>query len=183
MMFYRLLKNQNVTRTESFNDMNGDEWYAEAVYALSSLGIIQGYSDGSFRGNNSITRAAFTAIATRFAKSNATVSHDSYGDAFTDVPETHWARDTIARASSYGWVGGYADGSFHPADSITRAAVTAIINRMLGRNADEAYVTAHGNELNQFSDVQNPDAWYYYNVAEAANEHSFARRGEKEVWD
>ena len=183
MMFYRLLKDRNIEKSVSFNDMNGDEWYAEAVYALSSLGIIQGYSDGSFRGNDNITRAAFTAIATRFAKSNATVSYDSYGDAFSDVPETHWARDTIARASSYGWVGGYADGTFHPADFITRAAVTAIINRMLGRSADEAYVAANKDALKQFSDVQTPEAWYYYNVAEAANEHSFTVSDGKELWN
>ena len=61
--------------------------------------------------------------------------------------------------------------------------MTAIINRMLGRSADEAYVTAHGNELNQFSDVQNPDAWYYYNVAEAANEHGFVVADGKETWN
>ena len=183
MMFYRLLKNQNVSvSSASFIDMNGDEWYAEAVYTLSGMGIIQGYSDGSFHGNDPISRAAFTAIAVRFAKSNATIQYGSYGTAFSDVPETHWARDTITKASFYGWIGGYSDGSFHPSESITRAAVVAIINRMLGRSADQAYLTAHRSELKQFTDVQDSGAWYYYHVAEAANAHSFTLPDGKEVW-
>ena len=70
MMFYRLLKNQNVSGTASFRDMSGDEWYAEAVYTLSKLGIVQGYKDGTFHGNDSISRAAFTAIASRFLKAS-----------------------------------------------------------------------------------------------------------------
>ena len=158
--------------------MNGSEWYAEAVYALAEFDIIRGYSDGSFHANESISRAAFTAIAIRLAKE--TVPDNA--ERFSDVPSGHWARNTIARASDYGWIGGYEDGTFHPSAPITRAAVTAIINRMLNRNADEEYVAAHGNELKRFSDVSDPNAWYYYNVAEAANGHDFSMADEKETW-
>lgn len=179
-MFFRLLKNPNVPRTVPFTDMTGNEWYAEAVYALSGMGIIQGYSDGSFHGNDKISRAAFASIAIRLANAdNATGT----GVQFSDVPESQWAHDAIAKASGYGWIGGYSDGAFRPGDPITRAAVTAVINRMLGRNADTAYVAAHKDALKQFSDVQNPDAWYYYNVAEAANGHSFSKSDGKETWD
>ena len=61
-MFFRLLKNPNVSRSASFSDMTGNEWYAEAVYALSGMGIIQGYSDGGFHGNDRISRAAFARL-------------------------------------------------------------------------------------------------------------------------
>jgi uncharacterized repeat protein (TIGR02543 family) len=178
VMFYRLLKNPNVATTVSFTDMNGDEWYAEAVYTLASLGVIQGYSDGSFHGGDTISRAAFTAIAIRLAKE--TVPDDA--ERFSDVPAGHWARETIARASEYGWIGGYSDGTFHPAAPITRAAVTAIINRMLSRSADEEYVAEHYAELNRFTDVTDPDAWYYYNVMEASNAHGFAVSDGQERW-
>ena len=179
MMFYRLLKNPNVTKTVSFNDMNGSEWYAEAVYTLASMGVIQGYADGSFHGNDTISRAAFTAIASRLAKD----SYTNGGNRFSDVPAGHWASKTIAQASEYGWIGGYSNGTFNPSAPITRAAVTAVINRMLGRSADQQYVAAHSGELNQFSDVQDPGAWYYYNVAEAANGHSFSKTDGKESWN
>ena len=180
VMFYRLLKNPGTTRTTSFTDMSGNEWYAEAVYTLSSMGIIQGYSDGSFHGNDTISRAAFAAIATRMSKANG---ETGAGVTFSDVPSTHWAHDTIARSSYFGWIGGYSDGTFRPSDPITRAAVTAIINRMLDRNADQTYMTEHNGEWKQFSDVQDPAAWYYYNVAEAANSHGFTVNDGQEIWN
>ena len=130
---------KTATKAVTFKDMNGSEWYAEAVYALAGFDIIRGYSDGSFHANESISRAAFTAIAIRLAKE--TVPDNA--ERFSDVPSGHWARDTIARASDYGWIGGYSDGTFHPSAPITRAAVTAIINRMLNRNADVEYVAEH----------------------------------------
>ena len=171
IMFYRLLKNQNVSGTASFRDMTGNEWYAEAVYTLAKLGVIQGYKDGAFHGNDSISRAAFTAIACRFLKVNGQPLPDSVR--FSDVPESHWAHEVITRAAAYGWIGGYQDGSFRPADPITRAAVTAIINRMLNRVADKDYVEAHFAELLNFSDTPDRSAWYFYNMMEACNEHTF----------
>ena len=180
VMFYRLLRDQDLDGTVSFRDMDGSEWYADAVYALFGLGILQGYADGSFHGGDNISRAAFTAIAARFA---GDADASGTGIAFTDVPEGHWAHDTIARAAVYGWIGGYSDGTFRPTAPITRAAVTAIIDRMLGRSADKGYVAAHADDLYQFTDVQAPNAWYYYHVAEAANDHTYTVTDGEERWN
>ena len=184
MMIYRLLKNQDVEKTAAFYDMDGSEWYAEAVYTLCSLGVIQGYSDGAFRGDSPITRASFTAILTRFLKNqNGDVLAPQTAQ-FSDVPPEHWAHGTITLAASCGWIGGYGDGTFRPGDQITRAAAVAIINRMLGREADAEYVGAHSGELKNFSDAQDPGAWYYYNVAEAANAHNFRKSDDgQEIWN
>ena len=181
MMFYRLLKNKSVPHTVTYRDMSGKEWYAEAVYTLSYYGIIQGYSDGDFHGDRSITRAAFTAIAARFAKHIGEYKDGALR--FSDVPETHWARDVITGAASCGWIAGYDDGTFRPANSITRAAATAIINRMLARTADKAYVKEHFGSLKPFSDVRDETAWYFYNVMEAANNHDFTVQENREVWN
>ncbi|MBQ6987437.1 MAG: S-layer homology domain-containing protein [Oscillibacter sp.] len=181
MMFYRLLKNQSVSGDAFFSDMTGNEWYAEAVYTLSKLGIVQGYRDGTFHGNDSISRAAFTAIASRFLKVNGQTLTGSAQ--FSDVPETHWAHDVIARAASYGWIGGYEDGTFRPAAPITRAATTAIINRMLNRAADVDYVEAHFDQLQTFTDTPDHSAWYFYNMIEASNEHTFSRDDGSERWN
>lgn len=141
---------------------------------------MQGYADGCFHGNDSISRAAFTAIATRFLKENGQTLEGAAR--FTDVPDSHWACDVIARAASYGWIGGYADGTFRPADPITRAAVSAIINRMLNRTADMGYVEAHMDELRTYSDTPDHTAWYFYNVMEASNEHTFSVEDGQERW-
>ena len=161
--------------------MTGNEWYAEAVYALSGMGIIQGYEDGAFHGDDTISRAAFTAVAARFARTASPTISDDNAD-FSDVPKNDWAWDSIAKAASYGWIGGYGDGSFRPSDPITRAAAVAVINRMLGRSPDAAYITAHRYSLKRFSDVNDPNAWYYYNIAEAVNDHDFTLSDGKEIW-
>ena len=101
MIFYRLLRNKDVTITGSFTDVPNDAWYAQAVGVLSSLGILRCYEDGTFRPQNPITRAEFTAVATRFAKATG-------GDAdFSDVTRDFWGYGNIATASTYGWVNGY----------------------------------------------------------------------------
>jgi len=179
MMFYRLLLNKDVEITKTFTDVNGDEWYATAVATLASMGIINGYEDNTFRAGQSITRAEFTAIAMRFAYAvdgNKT---------FIDVPDGYWAEVWIASAATYGWIEGYNDNTFRPAGNITRAEAATIINRMLERSADEAYVDEHKAELNQFTDLKDNSLWYYYDMQEACNAHeySIALTDGKEYWN
>ena len=175
-IFYRLLLDPQVEITKTFPDVPADAWYADAVNTLASLGIINGYSNGTFGPNRPITRAEFTAIATRFATpTNGTVS-------FKDVDSGNWAYSNIATASDYGWVNGY-KGYFRPDDSITRAEAAAIVNRMLCRAADPEYVLAHQSELKSFRDLQDTGAWYYLDVVEATNAHEYTRTADgMETW-
>ncbi len=52
---------------------------------------------------------------------------------FTDVPKTHWAYGDISLAASLGIVTGYPDGTFKPEQAATRAEVTVVALRTLGR--------------------------------------------------
>ena len=176
MIFYRLLKNKDVTITKSFFDVPDNEWYAQAVGMLSSLGILRGYEKGDFRPQNPITRAEFTAVATRFAKATGGTAD------FLDVPGSHWAHGSIATAADYGWVSGYGDGTFGPNGNITRAEVAAIVNRMLGRKADEEWVRANPEKIKSFSDLRDASQWYYFDMIEASNEHGFTKESSVEKW-
>ena len=175
-IFYRLLKNQDVEITVSFPDVNDGDWYAAAVNTLASLKIITGYEDGTFAPDKQISRAEFSAIATRFAK--ATGGKQT----FADVEAGYWAEDNIATAYDYGWIEGKGHNMFAPLDKITRAEAAAIINRMLNRAADEAYVRANGDKLIQFPDLQNSSKWYYLDMVEATNEHDFTVDNGVETW-
>lgn len=175
-MFYNLLKDKDVPVTVTFDDVPADAWYAESVGTLASLGIINGVADGYYAPDRAITRAEFTAIAMRFAQVDT-----SGADIFPDVNEDDWFYEMVVSAVNYGWVNGYADGTFRPNATITRAEVAAIVNRMLSRSADEAYVDAHSDELTQFTDV-SPYYWAYYNIMEAANPHEYTQKDGTEVW-
>lgn len=175
-MFYALLKDKNVTITKTFYDVPADAWYATAVNTLASLGMVSGGTDGNYRPNDPITRAEFCVIALAFAyePENARCN-------FTDVTLSDWFYPYVAQAASYGWIGGYTDGSFGPNDSITRAQVTTIVNNMLGRSADVDYVNRHTEELNRFTDVPSTH-WAYYQIMEATNAHDYDHVKGQENW-
>lgn len=175
-MFSNLLLDKNVPITTSFSDVAEDAWYADAVNMLASLDMIAGYEDGTFRPDAPITRAEFTAIAMRFA--DAAPEGENI---FSDVHAGDWFYDVVVGSIQYGWIGGYEDGTFRPQNTITRAEVTAITNRMLGRVADEAFIDA-ADVLRSFSDLSDAH-WAYYSIMEATNAHDYTTSDGVEEWE
>lgn len=175
-MFYALLLDKNVTITKSFSDVPSDAWYAKAVNTLSSLGMLGGYPDGTFRPDAPITRAEFAAIALAFAYDPASASCS-----YTDVSANAWYYTYVAQATTYGWIGGYPDGSFRPNNSITRAEVAVIVNNMLGRDADESYINRNADELVSFVDLSK-NYWAYYTIMESTNSHDYTASSNGESW-
>ena len=91
--------------------------------------------------------------------------------------------DTSTSDTAYanGWVGGYADGTFHPNQTITRAEAVTILNRVLGRSCDLTFVQANAQAASHFTDV-TPGAWYYAAVTEASVGHTFTELTGIERW-
>lgn len=162
-MFYHLLENQNVPVTACFTDVPESAWYAPAINTLASLGILNGTTDTLFAPDRPITRAEFVVIAMRFAQADAGAE-----DTFSDVQQQDWFYEQVLNAVAFGWINGYSDGTFRPGQTITRAQVAVITNRILGRSADKAYLDAHADQLVQFDDVST-SYWAYYDILEAAN--------------
>lgn len=104
----------------TLNDIAG-HWAANNINQLVAIGAIKGYSDGSFKPDNTITRAEF---ATVLVKAFQLASRD--GKAFTDTAG-HWAEDYIAAAVVNGIVSGYDDDTFGPDDLITREQMAVLI--------------------------------------------------------
>ncbi len=176
-MFYNLLLDKNIPVTVSFRDVKPESWYATAVNTLASLGIVTGVGNEQFAPERAITRAEFTAIAMRFATLDTTGIN-----IFSDVKESDWFYDYVVGSIQYGWITGYEDGTFRPNNTISRAEVTTITNRMLGRAADESYVNNHSSELRVFPDVTNTH-WAYYQIVEATNSHDFVKTDGVENWN
>lgn len=175
-MFYSLLLDKDVKITKTFTDVPADAWYAKAVNTLASLGMLGGYPDGTFQPDRTITRAEFAVVALAFTDGG---SGDSCS--FTDVNRNDWFYQYAAQASTYGWIGGYPDGSFRPNNKITRAEVSVIVNNMLGRDADKRFIDRNGDELVSFTDLTDGH-WAYYAIMEATNTHTYTRDGSTEVW-
>ncbi len=104
-IFFRLLsdevRNSYMTESNTFSDVDEDDWFCRAVSTMSAMGIVNGYPDGTFRPNGNITRAEFAAIAARFDKNGNTTPAD-----FSDI-YGHWASEEISVAANNGWILGY----------------------------------------------------------------------------
>ena len=186
-IFARLLAEKNgdtisAVANTRFTDIPAHAWYSGYAKYLNNNGVTYGKSKTIFAPDDAITRAEFTTMAVRF--------FDVYGDGdaeimeqfggFNDVSSGYWAAEYIKYAALHGWINGYGDGSFHAEREINRAEVVTIVNRLLGREADEDYIADNLRKLNTFPDVSRKH-WAYYAVMEAANAHT-AILGENETW-
>ena len=179
-IFFRLLTDdvraENLTKTNRYSDVAATSWYNTAVSTLSSMGIITGYPDGTFRPNAAITRAEFAAIAARFDNDG-----DKTAAKFSDIA-THWAKDEISIAYNNGWITGYPDGTFGPQRDITRAATMTLVNRVLNRQPETEDDLLPN--MTVWTGNANPKAWYYLAVQEATNSHyyKFKTNSKYEKW-
>ncbi len=179
-IFFRLLtddvRDENLTKTNRYSDVAATSWYNTAVSTLSSMGIITGYPDGTFRPDAAITRAEFAAIAARFDNDG-----DKTAAKFSDIA-THWAKDEISIAYNNGWITGYPDGTFGPQRDITRAETMTLVNRVLNRQPETEDDLLPN--MTVWTDNANPKAWYYLAVQEATNSHyyKFKTNSKYEQW-
>ena len=179
-IFFRLLTDdvraENLTKTNRYSDVAATSWYNTAVSTLSSMGIITGYPDGTFRPNAAITRAEFAAIAARFDNDG-----DKTAAKFSDIA-IHWAKDEISIAYNNGWITGYPDGTFGPQRDITRAETMTLVNRVLNRQPETEDDLLPN--MTVWTDNANPKAWYYLAVQEATNSHyyEFKTNSQYEKW-
>ena len=131
----------------SYRDTNRTN-YEKAVDALSDAGIINGYPDGTFRPENSISRAEISKILSSvilngYNEENAEKADDKTvhadirdsalmtgnGAAFKDVDRTNWSAPYIGVSSTCGIVTGYTDNTFRPSKTITYNELTAMAVR------------------------------------------------------
>ena len=178
-IFFRLLtddvRDENLTKTNRYSDVAATSWYNTAVSTLSSMGIITGYPDGTFRPNAAITRAEFAAIAARFDNDG-----DKTAAKFSDIA-THWAKDEISIAYNNGWITGYPDGTFRPDNKITRAEAMTLVNRVLKR-LPETEEDLH-DDMIKWSDNSDVSQWFYLDVQEATNSHYYqTKENQFEKW-
>ena len=82
-----------------FSDVSVSAWYANAVCQMINFGLVNGYTDGTFKPNAKITRAEFVAILSRFPHTD--IGTDK---SFADVPKTNWAYNAVQTALAQGWI-------------------------------------------------------------------------------
>ena len=155
-----------------FRDVASGSWYNTYVATLNNAGVITDSSNGYFRPNEAITRAELAAMLAKFSETTSAANY------FNDVSAKYWAANAIAICAKLGWITGYPDGTFRPDKNVTRAELMAMINRATGRapKSADAFLPGMKTWIDNTS-----DKWYYLDVQEATNSHSYTVKG-SETW-
>ena len=130
----------------TYKDVDGSKYYAQAVEALSTYGIVSGYA-GYFNPEKSVTRAEFAKMITLVSGLEDEVYSKAGTRRFDDVALSHWGNGYINTAAENKLIVGYPNGLFMPEKKITFAeAVTVLLRAMnyttqdLGDNWPYAYM-------------------------------------------
>ena len=133
-----------------FSDVGKDDWFAYAVSRLYAAGVITGYEDGTIRPGANISRQEAAVMIARAFGLETDGADTSVLNQFNDRGLVgDWAENAVALMASRGYIQG-SDGSFRPADAITRAEIVTIVNNMVAVYADgseESYSGDYGDKI------------------------------------
>lgn len=121
----------------AFTDVDTSSSVGNAITQLTSLGILNGFGDGSFHPNETLTRGQFAKIAVYMLGKEGEAASRTSNVVFSDVASTHWASGYINYIAEKEIINGYPDGTFGAEDTITYAQALTILIRLLGYNGED----------------------------------------------
>ncbi|WP_214625900.1 S-layer homology domain-containing protein [Paenibacillus agaridevorans] len=139
-----------------FNDVI-DHWSREAVNDMGSRMVVEGTGNGLFNPDASITRSEFAAIMVR----GLGLKPENETSPFSDIAEGAWYADAVLTAYEYGLIDGYTDGTFRPADLISREQAMTILSRAMTITGLKAKLPSVSIDaaLQLFEDVSSASEW------------------------
>lgn len=148
------------TSAASFGDVKAAHWAAKEIAVVAAQKWMVGYSDGSFRPDQQVTRAELAQILLN-VKQWTTDATNGFADA-----KGHWAEKAIAALQAQGLIAGYPDGNFHPNDPVKRVEADVVFNQLTGRTPWKVQAKQ------KWTDVA-PGYWGYDAVMEASVPHDY----------
>ena len=116
----------------NFPDVAEDASYAQAVQELSSLDIISGFDDGTFRPDELVTRAQISKMVVDALNERAQAEASKANTKFADVSTDHWAKGYINQGVADGFISGYSDTEFGPDDNVTYVQAQKMLVSAIG---------------------------------------------------
>ena len=151
----------------SFSDVPTGQWYSPYVAWASSQGIVTGTGNGQFSPNSPVTREQMAAMIARYVEASGIhlPDADNPASSFKDAASvSSWARDGLELMRRTGILSGYADGTFGPKKTATRAEAATIFMRLCSRLDGETpevpLVNCVGMSVNQVSSLYGNDFTY-----------------------
>ncbi len=110
---------------KNYSDLQPNHWAYKQIQALTDEDTLVGYPDGTFKPDESATRAEFaTMVLKALHQENAPLKKTFE---FKDVPYKHWAFNVIQRAINFELIKNTPDNMFRPEDNITKSEAVNIM--------------------------------------------------------
>ncbi|CAN5680186.1 hypothetical protein BH23CYA1_BH23CYA1_19410 [soil metagenome] len=150
-------------RPTPFIDIDS-HWAEQCIGGVGNEGLMKGYLDGSFRPDNTMTRAEFAAVIVK-AFPNAPVIRAAPN--FSDVSPDFWGKEAIKTAYERGFLTGYPGNLFKPAQTISRAQAIIIIANTQSRSTQEIAAADAAVLSRYFQDANNIPIYARPGIAKA----------------
>ncbi|WP_260845773.1 tandem-95 repeat protein [Paenibacillus sp. Y412MC10] len=157
---------------DAYPDLAATHWAAKAVLELTAAGIVSGDDQGRFKPEQGVTRAEMATIAARLKG----LEPSAVGSGFKDVARGHWASQAITAMQQAGLMAGFDDGTFRPAQQLTRAEAVSVVNRLFGRPL------LKGQKLSVWPDVPASN-WAAADIESASNDIQVLKDGSVRIED
>ncbi|MDU1023343.1 MAG: S-layer homology domain-containing protein [Peptoniphilus harei] len=159
-----------------YKDAKADMWYNGAINAAYREGYLLEKEGESIRPNDKITRAELAELISHIDKKNNSLAP------FEDV-KGHKFEAAINQAYGNERIKGYPDGTFKPDNTITRAEVATMLNKLYDRYPDKNFIDAKQNLVHNYKDMPYKGHWGYYELVEAYHSHTYLRlKDNMEEW-
>ena len=139
-----------------FTDVPNGKWYNEGIRFAVEHGLMNGYTDGTFRPNAELTRGQMITVIYRMAGAPGVEPTSAY----SDVPTGKYYTNAVAWGSANGVVTGYTDGTFRPDAPVTREQLATMLYRYSSSPAADQSVIASfpdGGSVHNYA--KNAMAW------------------------
>ncbi|WP_375561128.1 S-layer homology domain-containing protein [Bernardetia sp. OM2101] len=167
--------NANVTiGAPVITDITGN-WAENEIRYMLNNGFMSGYSDNTFRPNNTTSRAEFATMIAAIIDPAISTDPVVASRSFSDI-SGHWAEANILKAARAGYLSGYTDGTFRPNDPITRMQVTLSISNGLGLTGGTSSL------LNLFTDKNDVPSWAATSVTNGISNRFIANHPNKNYY-
>ncbi|MDD4352044.1 MAG: S-layer homology domain-containing protein [Candidatus Gracilibacteria bacterium] len=162
-------------------DVSKSDLDYKAIEYLNKHDVIYGYYDGTFKPDNSVTRAELLKIL--LEADGVDTSSYQESNVFSDVPSSNSLAQYVNYAAKKGYVGGYPDGTFKPNNSVTRAeAAKILLNTFnLGKtNFADSFIEDYPlggchDHLFKSHDKRDTSDWCYKEFTDVPTYHDLAK--------
>lgn len=121
---------------KSYPDLSKSHWAYKQIQALTDEDVLVGYPDGTFKADESATRAEFATMVLKALHQENAPLQETFQ--FKDVPYQHWAFNVIQRAIAFDLIKNSSDGLFRPEDTMTKVDALTMMTAALNLAPDKA---------------------------------------------